>query len=198
MRKYLCLCLLLLIPLLFGFRPTQTIGLHAGGGVAAGGGCDNDCSGTYGETFDDESSGNYLEFETIIMQIALDCEGDNPGVYAYMINVGSQADARFVVYAPDGGSGEPSTLLWSNTVSIDASETGAWYNLTSSISCLNDSEANTVWVGVQSPNSAMSFEYISSGGVCRRYTSGSFAVESPWPHASDTTSSYRRAYYLSY
>lgn len=196
MKKLIILLLLfaLQIPLwCYGFGL-----MGSGGGVTIVGGCDNDCSGNYGETGAGGTLSNFTTYQTQLTRVALDCEGTNPTIYAYLSNSSAGTKpVHFVIYNDDA-AGEPSTLLWSGDVTVDANETGAWYNKVSSIACLNDDASGYVYIGVQAIEDTVSFMFTAGAYVARRYTSGSFTVESPWPHASDTHATAIRHFYLAF
>lgn len=167
--------------------------------------CANDCSGSYGYTALDGNVTTLLIYGMSLTKIDLteSCSGDDPLIYGSIYDPaqGSQCNIKFLIYDDDAGdhggtAGEPYTLLYSGDSILINQTAASWFSNQSTVKCLSGS----VWVGVivsTTDGGSCSLQY-TGGGAARTATNADYTPPAVWPHATDTDSTNKRTFYLSY
>jgi len=193
MRKILFLCLIVaLLPLSASAR---MLGFY-GGTPSSPPACAETCSGTYGNTWEDGLPSGLSAGEYVIERIQLtgSCAGSNPTVYISTYETGPVNNLKFVIYADNGGGGDPGSLICFPVAGQTISDsTLHWLNkAVTGGTCLS----GYAWVGAG--GDGVWYQHYKNVGTSRRYAGSYDSPPDPWPSESDTESSTTRGIYLSW
>jgi hypothetical protein len=154
------------------------------------------CSGTYGTNSQAYNAGANNVPSGYLAQITIDCNDSSFNICGQLDDYNtSDREVILVLYDDDGGSNEPSTLLESVTVddtseSLQAQCEAITYSISSGI----------YWIGAIFESTTTKYGYLDTTTGTGRYIQnlGSFAAPDPWPHATDSTSTYNRSFWLDF
>jgi hypothetical protein len=194
MRKNLILIIFALFFATTAWAVSPAILQMVGGGTAATG----NCSGTLGTTT--YTAGQQTPSAATICYvkpITMDCDDTGGKFCARLYNVNT-TDRRvsFGIYDDDGGGGEPSTLLDSYVVDDTfGTVTNHCEDFTATLV-----DTNTYYVGfcVEATQTSYGAEATSGSSGERYIDHSSYTMPSPWPHATDSTSSYNRTIWMDF
>ena len=172
----------------------------ANGSVPATGSCSGDigdktCTGTVSPS----ASGM-----AYICEITADCTGTLTAIGATLRDIESSSSrwVYLLLYdsdaADDGGpSGEPWTRLAYDGPYGDDATASTWTAVERTISRAVNS-GHKVWAGVLFNSTSSDYQNETSGGTCRYVNLGFSTPPAAWPYATDSASTQRREFWLSY